>query len=74
MYVYMQALPDAKPGMYTAGEVEKVVAAMKKVIERLQRENDSLKRSGKQQQRPDIAAENRKLKVRYSDTRLKKST
>ena len=50
--------------MYTAGEVEKVLSAMKKVIERLQRENDSLqKNSKKHQQMKDTEIENQRLKV-----------
>ena len=41
------------------------MSAMKKVIERLQRENDSLKKHNRQQPRADIETENRKLKVRH---------
>lgn len=53
--------------MYTASEVEKVVSAMKKVIERLQGENESLKAKEKRKERGHCEAENVRLKVSSCD-------
>ncbi len=53
-------------GGQSVEDLERVIAAMRRVIERLQGENDNLKRhTGKSKIPPhsDIARENRQLKV-----------
>jgi centrosomal protein CEP290 len=54
-------------GTYTAGEVEKVVSAMKKVIERLQGENESLK--AKEKLKGTLETENKRLKFELDKCR-----
>lgn len=64
MYMYMHAIFYPQGDRFSAGEVERVVATMKKVIERLQAENEALKRTAKRHQPvSSIESENRKLKV-----------
>ena len=49
---------------FSAGDVERVIAAMKKVIEKLQAENETMKKSAKRHQPVGATdLENRKLKV-----------
>ena len=46
--------------------MERVIAAMRRVVERLQTENDNLKKqSGKPKPHADLVKENRNLKVKF---------
>ena len=57
---------DSTVGGHSVAEMERVVAAMRKVVERLQGENESLRRSAKQKGTSvtQLETENRRLKAR----------
>lgn len=57
----------SEQGTYTANEVVKVVSAMKKVIERLQTENNNIKSAIKRHQKTSFEAENIMLKVWFAN-------
>ena len=53
-------------GGQSVEDMERVISAMRRVVERLQTENDNLKKhpvSGNQTQLNDLSKENKKLKV-----------
>lgn len=56
---------DSTVGGHSVAEMERVVAAMRKVVERLQSENESLRRSAKQKGTSvtQLETENRRLKA-----------
>ena len=56
---------DSSVGGHSVAEMERVVAAMRKVVERLQGENESLRRSAKQRgfSVTHLETENRRLKA-----------
>ena len=55
-------------GGQSVEDMERVIAAMRRVIERLQGENDSLKKlKSKAPPHSDVARENRQLKVSFNN-------
>uniref|UniRef100_A0A1X7UES4 Centrosomal protein of 290kDa coiled-coil region domain-containing protein n=1 Tax=Amphimedon queenslandica TaxID=400682 RepID=A0A1X7UES4_AMPQE len=54
---------ESKAGYFSAAEVEKTVSSMKRLIEKLQKENETLKTKEKKQQKGLLESENKRLKV-----------
>ena len=64
-YLLLIVSQDSSIGGHSVAEMERVVAAMRKVVERLQGENESLRRSAKQRGSSvtHLETENRRLKA-----------